>query len=421
MRKLIIMMVALALGGAVQLVPRAVAQTAPPSKDTTTLNAQPMKDGQTQDISGQRKMRNVSRSGSSRNISRARSSSRNVSRGRSSSRNVSRAKTRSRSVSRQGRSNRTGTRSRSRQTVGVGRSGKTGKHVRTGRTRVKQQQRVKTGRTGIKQQQRVKTGRTGIKQQQRVKTGRTGIKQQQRVKTGRTVIKRQRLIRGPGQRRIVLKRGPGKIGVVVRRPIVVFRGPRRIFVNNRWRTFVPLAALGVIVVGGERFYADGYVPLAGPVCAGVTEEGCQLRWQAVPTEDGASEYQCVQYCAQSSRVITEAPPPAPAETTGVAPTEEQPAAAPPPQAPETGCELLIYSQENFKGVSSPADENQPTLGEQGWKNEIASIEVKSGTWDFYSDENFGGEMMRLGVGSYPTLDPKWSKHIGSFMCSTPGK
>jgi len=30
-------------------------------------------------------------------------------------------------------------------------------------------------------------------------------------------------------------------------------------------------------------------------------------------------------------------------------------------------------------------------------------------------------MMRLGIGSYGTLDPKWSKHIGSFMCSEPGK
>ncbi len=46
---------------------------------------------------------------------------------------------------------------------------------------------------------------------------------------------------------------------------------------------------------------------------------------------------------------------------------------------------------------------------------------KSGTWDFYSDENYGGEMMRLGVGSYPTLDPKWSKNIGSFQCSGPNK
>jgi hypothetical protein len=29
--------------------------------------------------------------------------------------------------------------------------------------------------------------------------------------------------------------------------------------------------------------------------------------------------------------------------------------------------------------------------------------------------------MRLSAGSYPTLDPKWNKNIGSFMCSAPGK
>ena len=93
----------------------------------------------------------------------------------------------------------------------------------------------------------------------------------------------------------------------------------------------------------------------------------------------------------------------------------------PGPAPATGCELLIYSEANFKGLSAPADEDQPGLGESGWKNEIASVEIKSGTWDFYSDEDYGGEMMRLGAGTYPTLDPKWAKHIGSFMCSTPGK
>lgn len=71
--------------------------------------------------------------------------------------------------------------------------------------------------------------------------------------------------------------------------------------------------------------------------------------------------------------------------------------------------------------SAPVDENQSPLGEDGWQNEIASLQIKSGTWDFYSDEDYAGEMMRLSAGSYPTLDPKWSKHIGSFMCSAPSK
>ena len=217
-----------------------------------------------------------------------------------------------------------------------------------------------------------------------------------------------------------------------RRRVVINRDRRRFFVNNRWRTLIPLIALGTFAVGYETYYADGYVPLEEPVCSGFSEDGSRLRWMAVPTEDGGSEYQCVAYSTQRNRTVTEivvpsgpvaeeVPPAPPAETTGVGPANEPAAVADVPPAPATGCELLIYSENNFQGLSSPVEENQASLEEEGWKNEIASIQIKSGTWDFYSDEDFGGEMMRLGAGTYPTLDPKWSKHIGSFMCSAPAK
>ena len=217
---------------------------------------------------------------------------------------------------------------------------------------------------------------------------------------------------------------------------VINRDRRRIFVNNGWRTFVPLVALGAFMYGAETYYADGYVAIPEPVCDGITEDGTRLRWMAVPTEDGGSEYQCVAYSTQRNRSVTEivvpeeppvaevpAPTPVtPSETTGVGPANEPAAVVPAPgPAPATGCELLIYSEANFKGMSAPSDQDQPGLGESGWQNEIASVEIKSGTWDFYSDEDYRGEMMRLGAGTYPALDPKWSKHIGSFMCSAPGK
>ena len=188
---------------------------------------------------------------------------------------------------------------------------------------------------------------------------------------------------------------------------MINRDRRRFFVNNRWRTLIPLIALGTFAVGYETYYADGYVPLEEPVCSGFSEDGSRLRWMAVPTEDGGSEYQCVAYSTQRNRTVTEivvpsgpvaeeVPPAPPAETTGVGPANEPAAVADVPPAPATGCELLIYSESNFQGLSSPVDENQASLEEEGWKNEIASIQIKSGTWDFYSDEDFGGEMMRLG-------------------------
>ncbi len=80
---------------------------------------------------------------------------------------------------------------------------------------------------------------------------------------------------------------------------------------------------------------------------------------------------------------------------------------------------MIHAEPGLKGLSAPAVDDQATLGDDGWQNQIASIEIKSGTWDFFTEGDYGGEMMRLGPGSYPALDPKWSKHIGSFMCSEP--
>ncbi|MGA2567477.1 MAG: beta/gamma crystallin-related protein [Pseudolabrys sp.] len=244
------------------------------------------------------------------------------------------------------------------------------------------------------------------------------------------------LTQGPGvtrDRLVRSNRGNLRDGITGQRRVVINRDRRRIFVNNRWRTLVPLVALGTFIVGAETLYADGYVSVPEPVCTGYAEDGSMLRWMAVPTEDGGTEYQCISYSAECNRTVTEIElpvepvaegpaPVAPPETVGVGPAREPVVAAPePPPAPATGCELLIYSETNFKGLSAPVDEDQPTLGDNGWQNEIASLEIKSGTWDFYSDEQYGGDVMRLGAGSYATLDPKWAKHIGSFMCSTPNK
>ena len=112
----------------------------------------------------------------------------------------------------------------------------------------------------------------------------------------------------------------------------------------------------------DTYYADGYVSMAEPGCTGYAEDGSRLRWMAVPTEDGGSEYQCVSYSTQRNRTVTEievpeepvaeAPPVAEPETTGVGPANEPAVASPPPAAPATGCELLIYSETNFKGLSA---------------------------------------------------------------------
>src|ERR1019366_6254595 len=47
-----------------------------------------------------------------------------------------------------------------------------------------------------------------------------------------------------------------------RRRIGINRDRRRIFVNNRWRTLIPLIALGTLMYEDETYYADGYVSMA---------------------------------------------------------------------------------------------------------------------------------------------------------------
>jgi hypothetical protein len=185
----------------------------------------------------------------------------------------------------------------------------------------------------------------------------------------------------------------------------ILKDSKFMWVRGERRHFIPVALLGVALIGGSYWYPDGYVSMEGPACTGYTPDGCQLQWRTVDFEDGGGEPQCVQYCPQ------------------VGPPPEQVATLPPPPPPpeENGaCQTTIYSEPNFAGNSAPTGDSQPMLSQTGWRNEISSIVVGAGTWDFFSEENFGGESMRLTPGTYPTLSGDWIKRIGSFMCVQPG-
>jgi len=184
----------------------------------------------------------------------------------------------------------------------------------------------------------------------------------------------------------------------------IARGQRFVWWGGYRRTFVPLAALGVVLIGASYWYPDGYVSVAQPLCAGLTPDGCQLNWRIVDFEDGGGVPQCVQYCPQVG--------PPPAQVAELPP--------PPPPAPANGiCEMTIFADPNFAGLSAPTAESQAALSQAGWLNQISSVQVQSGTWEFYADENFGGASMRLTPGPYPNLAPEWTKRIGSFQCVEP--
>jgi hypothetical protein len=261
--------------------------------------------------------------------------------------------------------------------------------------------------------------------------------------------KKKGTIAGPG------KKKPGPIGDVTKKPgpkgpkgqpgvnitiinkkgVPIFRGGRTIRIGPDIRRIVAISTLAVIAIGAASYYPYGYAAVPRPVCRGITAEGCTLRWQNVPTEEGDVVSQCVQYCPRDYvepplPVVTMPPPlpggpavPGPIVTPAPVGPAEQPGApdTPEPVMASGSCEIVIYSEPKFGGVSSETGEDQPNLEEVGWAEEIASIEIKSGTWDLYSEGQYSGETIRLGVGSYPTLPPEWTKRINSFMCADPGE
>lgn len=221
------------------------------------------------------------------------------------------------------------------------------------------------------------------------------------------LIRRGTLKVGPSGVGNRLVAGPGvapRAGSFVRlnnRVWPMHRGPHRIWWGGGWRTFVPFTALGVVLIGSAYYYPDAYISVARPYCSGLTPDGCQLNWQLVGFEGGGGgEWQCVQYCARP-----DVPPPAQAV-----------ALVAPPAAPAGRCELTIFAEPGFTGLNAPTAEDQPRLAEVGWKNQIASVQVQAGTWDFFSEDEYSGENMRLAPGPYPQLGPDWTKRIGSFMC-----
>lgn len=73
-------------------------------------------------------------------------------------------------------------------------------------------------------------------------------------------------------------------------------GNYRIRHRDRWRTFVPLSALAVLLVGPRHYYPYAYISAPRLYCDGYTEDGCLLNWEEVETLEGDLISQCVAYC-----------------------------------------------------------------------------------------------------------------------------
>jgi hypothetical protein len=264
------------------------------------------------------------------------------------------------------------------------------------------------------------------------------------VRVNRALIVRSpstlRVSRGITTRRIVSNRynynrfavKPLRYGIYPRAALAatsVYRGPRSIYWGGRWRYYVPLAALGALAVGSAYYYPDAYLSVARPSCSGVTPDGCRLNWQMVGFEDGGGGgYQCVQYCprpgaAPPANVVAlgsssnlESSGASDAPVARPAPVAAVPAA---PAAPKGTCEITLYSEPRFASAAVPTGDDQPKLSESGWDNQIASLQIKSGNWELFTEEQYAGKAIRLAPGSYPELETGWRKSIKSFMCVEP--
>jgi len=235
----------------------------------------------------------------------------------------------------------------------------------------------------------------------------------------RTGLSGNRMGHGPGH----IASGPGHgsrmagFTRIHNRDVRVFRDRRWTWWGGSWRVWAPITALAGLYIGSDYLWPDAYVSVAQPACVGVTESGCRLRWQSVPFEEGGGgDVQCVQYCPRVG-VAPPAPPPVAAVGAALPPAPPAPpVAAVGSPAPAGQCELTIFSDRNFAGMSAPTSEDQPRLVDVGWKNEIASMQITGGTWDFFSEDDFSGESMRLPPGRYDNLGDKWTKRISSFTC-----
>jgi hypothetical protein len=92
--------------------------------------------------------------------------------------------------------------------------------------------------------------------------------------------------------------GPTSTGktIIRGRNYTVWRGTHRVRRDNRWAILAAISTLSVIRFGGADYYPYGYISATGPYCEGVTEDGCILNWEEVPTLEGPSVLQCVAYC-----------------------------------------------------------------------------------------------------------------------------
>jgi hypothetical protein len=76
----------------------------------------------------------------------------------------------------------------------------------------------------------------------------------------------------------------------------IWRHSYRARYHDRLYTCVAPSALPAILIAANEFYPFAYIEAPESYCDGLSEDGCQLVWQDVETEEGGVIPQCVAYC-----------------------------------------------------------------------------------------------------------------------------
>src|SRR5262245_521757 len=76
-------------------------------------------------------------------------------------------------------------------------------------------------------------------------------------------------------------------------------------------------------------------------------------------------------------------------------------------------EMTVYKQPNFNGASLTLRGDSGNLANQGFHDQVSSIQVRSGSWQVCTQPNFAGECVTLGPGSYGALEQRLNHRIES--------
>lgn len=87
----------------------------------------------------------------------------------------------------------------------------------------------------------------------------------------------------------------------------------------------------------------------------------------------------------------------------------------PAPAQSAGCDVTIYQHAQFAGAARRFTGDVPWVGD-AWNDQVSSIVVSAGVWQFFQHARYDGAVMTLRPGSVGFVGNQWNDQISSFRC-----